>query len=305
MATISNILEEKGGLNEDAIFECNICDFKCSKKYNFDRHLNTRRHCQATFGNNLATKKEEKEEKEEKYCCEYCGKIYKHRTGIWRHKNKCKEIKEIKETKEDKEQDQIKEEFHLDKEFILMLINQNKELLEIVKNGTHNTTHTNSHNKAFNLNFFLNETCKNAMNINDFVDSIKLQLSDLMNVGELGFVEGISNIIVKNLNNLDETERPVHCTDKKRETIYIKDEGKWEKADDNKTQLRNMIKRIANKNINLLPKFREKYPEYKNSYSKVSDVYDKMVIEVMETDPVKSEKIIRNISKVITISQNK
>ena len=188
-----------------------------------------------------------------------------------------------------------------------MLINQNKELLEIVKNGTHNNnnntnhTHTNSHNKAFNLNFFLNETCKNAMNITDFVDSIKLQLNDLMEVGELGYVEGISKIIVKNLNNLDETERPVHCTDKKRETMYVKDQGEWNKEDDNKTNLRKAITKVADKNIRLLPQFREKYPEYKNAYSKVSDKYDKMVVEVMTVDQDKNEKIIKNISKVTTI----
>ncbi len=193
---------------------------------------------------------------------------------------------------------------------------ENKEIkemiLEIVKNGTiingamnnsHNTTtHTNSHNKAFNLNFFLNETCKNAMNITDFVDSIKLQLSDLIEVGELGYVEGISKIIVKNLNNLDETVRPIHCTDKKRETMYIKDEGEWTKEDEKKTKLKKVINKVADKNIRLLPTFREKYPEYKNSYSKTSDKYDKLVIEVMETDEEKKEKIIKNISKVTTIA---
>lgn len=106
-------------------------------------------------------------------------------------------------------------------------------ILEIVKNGTTNTNHshntTNSHNKSFNLNFFLNETCKHAMNITEFVDSIKLQLSDFINVGEVGFIEGISNMIVKNLNSLDETVRPIHCTDQKRETFYVKDENKWER----------------------------------------------------------------------------
>ena len=141
--------------------------------------------------------------------------------------------------------------------------------MSILENGTHNTnnnttnnTHTNSHNKAFNLNFFLNETCKNAMNITDFVDSIKLQLSDLMDLGELGYVEGISKIIVKNLNNLDETEGPIHCTDKKRETMYIKDENQWEKEGENKTRLKKAVNKIADKNIRLLPQFREKYPEY-------------------------------------------
>jgi hypothetical protein len=182
--------------------------------------------------------------------------------------------------------------------------------MEIVKNGTNNTinttTHTNSHNKAFNLNFFLNETCKNAMNITDFVDSIKLQLSDLMEVGEIGYVEGISKIIVNNLNNLDETIRPIHCTDKKRETFYIKDENHWEKEDDEKKKIKKVIKNIANKNIRLLPQFREKYPEYNNSSSKISDKHDKMVIEAMggtgNDDIEKEEKIIKNISKATTIS---
>ena len=202
-------------------------------------------------------------------------------------------------------------------EIIIMLLKQNSELikeqadikqiiLEIVKNGTvnnsHNTITTNSHNKAFNLQFFLNETCKNAMNITDFVDSIKLQLTDLMEVGEVGYVEGISKIIVRNLNNLDETERPIHCTDKKRETFYVKDENQWEKEDENKSKIKLAVKKVANKNIRLLPQFREKYPDYGNYYSKTSDIYNKMVIEAMATDLEKDEKIIKNISKATIIS---
>ena len=141
------------------------------------------------------------------------------------------------------------------------------------------------------------------MNITDFVDSIKLQLNDLMEVGELGYVEGISKIIVKNLNNLDETIRPIHCTDKKRETMYVKDQGEWNKEDDNKTKLKKAITKVADKNIRLLPQFREKYPEYKNSSSKISDKYDKMVVEAMTLDEDKNEKIIKNISKVTTIQE--
>jgi hypothetical protein len=141
----------------------------------------------------------------------------------------------------------------------------------------------------------------------DFVDSIKLQLSDLEKVGEVGYTQGISNIITTNLKALDITQRPVHCTDKKRETMYIKDEDKWEKEDDNKSNLRKAIKRIANKNIKLLPQFRDKYPEYKNSSSKVSDKYDKLVLEAMggagDNDLEKEDKIIHNISKCTTIEK--
>jgi len=182
--------------------------------------------------------------------------------------------------------------------------------MKVIENGTannsHNTTTNNSHNKAFNLQFFLNETCKNAMNIADFVDSIKLQLSDLEKVGELGYVEGISNIIIKNLNDLDETKRPLHCTDKKRETIYIKDQGQWEKEDDNNSRLKKSINKVANKNIKLISQFREKYPECRKSESSISNKYNKMIIEAMggpgDNTAEKEEKIIRNISKATIIS---
>ena len=173
----------------------------------------------------------------------------------------------------------------------------------VINNNNSNNTITNSNNKAFNLNFFLNETCKNAMNITDFVDSIKLQLSDLIDIGTLGYVEGVSKIILKNLNNLDETKRPIHCVDKKRETMYVKDEGQWEKEDENKTRLTKVVKKVADKNIRLLPQFREKYPDYNNSSSRTSDKYEKMVIEVMTTDEDKHDKIIKKISNATIINK--
>jgi len=166
----------------------------------------------------------------------------------------------------------------------------------------------NSHNKTFNLNVFLNEQCKDAMNITDFVDSLKLQLSDLENVGKLGFVEGISNIIVKNLNALDVHKRPVHCSDSKREVMYIKDEDKWEKENDDKVKLRKVIKKIAHKNSKLLPQFKEKHPDCNKSDSKYSDQYNKLIIEAMggsgDNDIEKEDKIIRKIAKEVTIDKN-
>ena len=248
------------------------------------------------------------------YVCIICHKKYKDNSGLWRHKKKCKVPEENIEEDDNMVSAKVKvlNNDPSDKELIMMLIKENSEMrnmmMKVIENGTHNTTnntttHTNSHNKAFNLNFFLNETCKNAMNITDFVDSIKLQLSDLMEVGELGYVEGISKIIVKNLNNLDETERPIHCTDKKRETFYIKDQGQWEKEDEERKKIKDTIKNIANKNIRLLPQFREKYPDYNNAYSKTSDKYEKIVIESMVTDKEKDEKIIKNISKATCINK--
>lgn len=299
-------------------FYCNICDYSTCRKYNYNMHIESIKHKNNALlvKNNAFLAKTSKT-----YNCDNCVKSFNDRAGLWRHKKKCDADTKMSNIciQKDENRDPT------DKEIIMLLIKDNSDIknmlfeqqnlmMKVMENGTHNTTnninttHTNSHNKAFNLNFFLNETCKNAMNITDFVDSIKLQLSDLIDMGDAGYVEGLSKIIVKNLNALDETERPVHCTDKKRETIYIKDEDKWEKEDDNKTKLRKAIKTVANKNIRLLPQFREKYPDYGDSESVISDKYSKMVIEAMgglgDNDAEKEEKIIRNISKATTIAKN-
>jgi hypothetical protein len=291
-------------------FICDVCDFKCYQKSDWNRHLMRAKHLNSVNGNVqeiLETKKLEKNGKGS-YSCE-CGKIFKTNSGLWKHSKIC----------ENKQSTNIiLNQEPTDKQLIMLLIKENSELrkeqsdikeliLEIVKNGTHNTTNnaitnnTNSHNKAFNLNFFLNETCKNAMNITDFVDSIKLQLSDFMNIGEVGFVEGISNIIVKNLNSLDETVRPIHCTDQKRETFYIKDENIWEKEEEDRNRLKKMIKSVAYKNEKLMKSYKENYPDYNDPESKRSDQYSKMVIEAMDSKEENREKIIKNISKATTI----
>jgi hypothetical protein len=145
------------------------------------------------------------------------------------------------------------------------------------------------------------------MNIMDFVDSIKLQLSDLERVGKLGYVEGISNIIVKNLNNLDVTQRPVHCTDKKREVLYVKDEDKWEKEDENKVKIHKVIKKVALKNQRMIPKFKEEHPDCGKSASKFSDQYNKIILEAMggigDNDKEKEERIVKNISKHVILDK--
>jgi hypothetical protein len=196
-------------------------------------------------------------------------------------------------------------------------VKQNSQLIEnnseLTKNGINNTNHsnnnttnTNSLNKTFNLQFFLNETCKDAMNIMDFVDSIKLQLSDLENVGKIGYVEGISNIITSNLKALDVTQRPVHCADKKREVVYVKDENKWEK-DEEKNKIKKAIKRVVSKNFMLLPKFKEAHPDYGKASSKFSDQYNKIIIESCggsgDNDTEKENKIIKNITNVSVINK--
>jgi hypothetical protein len=281
-------------------FVCIKCDYTTCRKSQFTRHLKTVKH--------INTENETAEtflvpKSSEKFQC-VCGIIFNSRTTLWRHKKSCN-FENMATTESNQLSNTVS-----DKELIMMLVKQNTELMEIVKNGTNNTTNntnTNCMNKTFNLQFFLNETCKDAMNIMDFVDSIKLQLTDLEKFGEVGYVENLSNIITTNLKALDVTQRPVHCTDRKRETIYIKDENKWEKEDENKTKLRTAIKRIANKNIKLLPQYREKYPGCQYADSRYSDKYNKTVVEAMggagNNDVEKEDKIIHNISKNVVIEK--
>jgi hypothetical protein len=224
--------------------------------------------------------------------------MYNHCSSYSRHKKKCNVI--------------LKNDFVVDKDFVMMVIKQNAELqnqmLEVIKIGTNgihnNNNNTNSLNKTFNLQFFLNETCKDAMNIMDFVDSVQLQLDDLEKVGECGFVNGISNIIIKNLKNLDITQRPVHCTDVKREVLYVKDEDKWVKEEQEKQKLRKAVKHIAHKNSKLIALFREKYPDCNKSDSKYSNKYNKLIIEAFSGDYDSENSIIKKISKATLVDKN-
>ena len=284
-----------------AKFICTICDYNTSRKSQYERHIATSKHKKST---NII---EKVPKSSNIYYCE-CGKKYKERSGLWRHKNTnncCNYDIHNNETP-------LKNEYSDKDELIHYLMNESKELknliLEVLKNGkSNNISNINSHNKTFNLQLFLNETCKDAMNITDFVNSIKLQLSDLEKVGELGYIEGISNIIIKNLKALDVTERPVHCTDKKRETMYIKDEDKWEKEDEQKIKLHKMVRKVANKNIDLISDFKELYPDWKKSTSKVSDKFNTIVIESMggagDNDFEKEEKIIKRVAKQVFIDK--
>jgi len=257
----------------------------------------TSKHIKQASGNVLESKSCKKLQKiaDINYCCEKCNKDFINRSGLWKHKQKCIVTNDKEPT---------------DKDLIMLLIKENSDLknmmMKVLENGTNNVTHTNSHNKAFNLNFFLNETCKDAMNITDFVESIKLQLTDLERVGELGYVEGISNIIVKNLKELDVTQRPVHCTDKKRETMYVKDENTWEK-DEEKKKMHKLVKKVADKNMRLLPEYREKYPDYIKASSLVSDKYNQIFLESLggsgDNNFEKEEKIIQKVSREVFVQK--
>ena len=290
-------------------FYCKICDYTTCKKSSFDNHNLSRKHHKLTLGDAQGdTNYAPKISSNKLFNCTNCDKPYMSRNGLWKHQKMC--LNNSNNTSYNNNEDPT------DKQLMMMLMKDNSELkhliMEVVKNGTHITnnntnTTTNSHNKTFNLQVFLNETCKDAMNIMDFVDSIKLQLSDFERVGEVGFVNGISDIIIKNLKQLDITERPIHCTDKKRAIMYVKDDDKWEKDDDTNRKVRRAIKYIANKNIKLMDAYKALYPDCQKSHSKYSDSYNKFVIEALggsgNEDCDNEDKIISRLSKVVTIEK--
>ena len=277
-------------------FSCEKCDFITCNKKDYNRHLQTKKHLSIDFQGKTPQKTH--------YDCS-CGKSYKDYSGLWRHKKKCPKINvNLNDTIEDVDIS--------DKDLILTLIQQNNELqkqmLEVIKNGTHNTNISNSNNKTFNLQLFLNETCKDAMNIMEFVDSIKIQLCDIESIGELGFVNGMSKLIIKNLNALAENMRPVHCNDPKRDSLYVKDANVWEKEDSDNKKIKKAIKYISHKNICAIPEWKAKYPDCIYSHSKKSDQYNHIVIEAMggsgDNDAEKADKIVKKIAKEVIIDKS-
>ena len=284
-------------------YNCEICQYKTNRKSSYEKHLGTLKHLNSTE----STEKLQKlQEGCKQFICLNCNANFKERTGLWKHTKICN----LNNDKTDNDEGVL----------VKYLMNENKELknmiIEVCKqiqpggnitNTIGNTNMNHSNNKTFNLQFFLNETCKDAMNIKEFIDSVELELSDLEKVGKSGYIEGISSIIIKNLNALEVEKRPIHCTDNKREVIYIKDEDKWEKEEENKPKLRKLIKAIAHKNICMFKKFREKYPDCDRGESKKSSVFNTIVYESMggkgDDEAAKDTKIIHKISKHVGIDK--
>ena len=294
MLTISNTDRTK-------IFNCENCDFKCSKKSYWERHIITAKHIKLTNVNTNVSP----EVKVLNYTCSICDKIYKSRVGLWKHSKKCK-ITEEPSTSET--------EYKMLTMLMLEMMKSNsdlqKQMLEVCKNSNttvNNNGPTNSHNKTFNMQIFLNETCKDAMNIKDFVNSMTLELEDLEEVGKLGYVEGISNIIIKNLNALDIYKRPIHCSDAKREIMFVKDDNIWEKENSTYDKLRTAVKSVTYKNSALLGPWSEKYPNCLNNQHHLNDVYVQMLGQAMggkESFLESENKIMKKIAKAVLIDKN-
>jgi len=294
-------------------FYCEKCDFKCNKKSDWSRHIMRPKHINYTKLLKNANEKTQKNA-DSFYECE-CKKRYKHLSSLCVHKKKCNFININNNDKTDLSNDNILELIKQNQEFKELIIEQNKymleqnqKIIELSKNTNNNitnNTNNNCHNKnKFNLNFFLNEQCKDALNITDFVNDLKLQLTDLENVGVLGYTEGITKIFVNGLKKLDLHKRPLHCTDLKREVLYVKDKDAWEKENEENKKITNAINHISHKNIQQIPKWTEKHPHYKDSDSKQNDVYLQIVNQSMGSiEQSNVDKIIHNIAKEVVIEK--
>ena len=297
-------------------FTCETCAFKCSKKSNYEKHIATPKHQNKVKGYNNDIKKEQKMLSNQDECICECGKKYNYYSGLWRHKKKCiappvnNEI--INETNVI---DLLINENKDFKNLIIEMMKSNtdlqKQMLEVCKNSNNTTINTkNSHNnnKTFNMQIFLNEHCKDAMNIKDFADSFQLQISDFEKVGHLGYVDGISDIIIKKLNELDVHKRPIHCSDTKRDIMYVHADNVWTKENSDHDQVRLLVQRITAKNIRLIPIWQDLYPNSRNNMHQLNDTYMSLTRQAMGgfggTIPENESKIIKKIAKTVFIDKN-
>ena len=285
------------------IYECKICDFNTSNKKDYNRHLGTAKHI---F---LMNPNEKNPKKPQKYYKCNCGKEYKHSSSLCAHRKKCfGNIHADNNSSVDPSLNDLKTMTGM---MIELFKNNNdfqKQVLEICKNNNisnfHNTNNSHNNNKTFNLQFFLNEECKDAMNLSDFVNSIQLKLSDLENIGKIGYVDGISDIMIKGLNEIELNKRPVHCSDAKRETLYVKQENKWEKDTEETKQMFKAVRDVDKKaSILLMSEWKDANPELTNSKSNQNKQFIKLVGEVNDGDEANVKKVIKKVAKQVVIDK--
>jgi hypothetical protein len=298
-------------------FICEACDYKCCKKSDWTRHISRQKHINTTNYNKCLSESVSEsapENAQKEYKCN-CGKTYNHRASLFNHKKKCN-IPTTTQPKSiyNKHNDTAPDPNSLTL-LVVELIKSNQELqkqmMEVCKNSNNSTminnvnSLNNNNNKTFNMQFFLNEQCKDAMNIMDFVDTFKLEFSDLERVGEVGYVEGISGIIIKKLNELDIYKRPIHCSDVKRETMYVKDKDVWAKENGNHDKLRLAIRYITKKNTDMLLSWCHAHPGSCDSDNYLNDLYLQMVQQAMGAGNIEENenKIMRKIARTVLIDK--
>ena len=309
------------------IFSCNYCTYNTSKKSDYNKHLLTAKHKLLTSYNNV------KKVVNDNFICSVCSKKYQSRVGLWSHKKKCISEK-LTETITPQHTElhlldnplsntalilNILQEKNELKNLFIEQQKENKELInkmvEITQNhvtiqqqsminSNNNNNVTNNHNQTFNLNLFLNETCKDAMSIQEFLQNIRITFEDLLNIGNSGFVAGVSEILINRLRDMDVSKRPIHCTDSKRETMYLKENAAWNKDDKDKTKLKQIIEKIEYRNVVALRDWCNENPDAKVNNTPNNLLKDKIYFQTLQGDDKTRDKIIRNISKHVIVDKD-
>ena len=291
-------------------YECNICDYKSIRRSDYDKHLQTCKH-KKTINNEVKTNSDVKGVK--RFEC-VCGKEYNHKQSLYTHKKVCPQLylkeetgitthmfMELLKQKEDKS-DLVLELLKQNQEFQKMLFEQNTKMMELAMNNpqTINNSNNTTTNNKFNLTFFLDNQCNDAMNLSDFLDTLHITVADTERVGAEGFIEGITKIFLNGLNQLDIYKRPIHCTDLKRETMYVRENNTWTKEEKDSPTIVNAVKEIACKNVKSIPEWKKANPESRDSSSKKSDQYLKILKESLGTcDKAKDlESYLRVATKI-------
>ena len=313
-------------------FICETCDYICSKQSEYNKHLSTNKHKILQNPTN--------ELRVNVFTCK-CGKKYKHSSTLYAHKNKCKYIDNVKKDVTPVTNENVNTNIGIDSHAVIMLLKQNDEfkslmleqytqlqetskqnielqrqLVDAVKNNTNpitNVTHNNNHNttnnnQKFNLNFFLNDTCKDAMNITDFLRNFDIQVDELEYIGNHGYVNGMTKMIMDRLKGMDITKRPIHCTDIKRETMYIKDKDEWSKDTDELSKLRKILGRITMNNYKAVPEWKTAHPECEEMDSRDYNFCYKMMRVILgdvEDEQIKLDnKIIKTMAKDLFVNKS-
>jgi hypothetical protein len=305
-------------MSSKPIFECKICNFKSTNRKDYKRHLTTKKHkINISFeDDNTYENSDDYDDCDDRdYSCK-CGKVYNSRQGLWKHKVSCSlyvdsstEL-QLKEPSNSKMKD--------DNKVVELLIEQNKQLMEIVRtsnsstgtinntNNNSNNTTNNTNNNQFNLNIFLKEDCKDAMNLMDFVNSLDYRLEDVERIGRIGYAEAISKMMIEGLKGIDVKRRPIHCSDVKRESMYVKDDNEWTK-DTGSTRLKKAIKYVGHNNLGTLQTWKDHNPGHEKSEGYKSETYLNMCTKTMDglidEDESKFKKIMKKLASETAIDK--
>ena len=300
-------------------YTCKLCDYNTSKHSSYKKHLLTAKHEKATNDDKMATNDDKKLPKSCPHVCTKCNQQFSHRQTLWRHiRNKSCKIQNIENTLEDIDDATsnitdnitwlIQQQMTANNEFKEMMIEQTAQMLEIAKNSQIiNNNTTNNNNQRFNLNFFLNDTCKDAMSITDFLRNMNVHVDELEYIGNHGYVNGMTKMIMDRLKDMDITKRPIHCTDIKRETMYIKDEDGWAKDTDELSKLRKILSRISMNNYRTVPDWRTAHPDCQVMETRNYEFCYKMMRAILgdvEDEQTKMDnKIIKTMAKELFVEK--